>query len=71
MNRQELKCLLECIAEEDVSQGSNIGDHPCPVAIMAIDKAFDEVNILRKLIPNGSYSKKVNMIIGLNYDPKW
>lgn len=58
MNREELTSLLSDLAENDLVQGADIYDHPCTVAIRAIDKCFDDIKSLR---PSAR----------MNYSPEW
>lgn len=69
MNRAELIELLETIAEKDLIEGSDVSDHPCSVAIRAINKAFEDVEVLRKVAPKKTGSKRMQMLTGLRYDP--
>lgn len=72
MNREELFHLLGELAEKDLAPDSDIFDHPCSVAIRAINKAFDDVNTLRGVAHKSmEHSKKVKMLIGLPYNPDW
>ena len=71
MNRKELIQLLQEVALYDRADGSNIYDHPCSVAIRAINEAFEDIETLRKIAPRRVGSKKVQMLTGLSYDPSW
>lgn len=41
MKISELEEILREMAVNDLTEGSDIDDHPCMVAIRAIDKAFN------------------------------
>lgn len=71
MNKTELNEALADIAKKDLSDGADILDHPCAVAIRAINKAFEDIEILRKIAPKKRGSKRVQMLTGLTYDPDW
>lgn len=71
MNRKELVELLQEVASYDLADGSNIYDHPCSVAIRAIDKAFEDIETLRRIAPKKTGSKKVQMLTGLSHNPSW
>lgn len=43
MNKKELIELLEELAQKDLIEGKDIFDHPCTVAVRAINKAFDDI----------------------------
>ena len=76
MNKQDLTELLEDIAKSDLSDGADIFDHPCSVAVRAIDQCFSDVQVLRKVF-NGAvknkspYSKRVQILAGLSYEPSF
>ena len=71
MNKQELIELLEKVAEYDLEEGSELRDHPCSVAIRAINQCFDDIKTLKAVAPKNRGSKKVQMLTGLNYNPTW
>lgn len=75
MNRDELKELLQELAETDLSDGADINDHPCSVAVRAIDQCFDDIATMQKIshrfISMSNASKKVNHLCHLTYDPQW
>lgn len=72
MNREELTEVLETLAEKDISDGSELHDHPCSVAIRALDRCFDDISTLRMQIErHSSQSKKVQHLVGLRYNPEW
>ena len=71
MNRPELTELLEKVAEYDLEEGSKLRDHPCSVAIRALDKCFDDINALRSVAPKKQGSERIQMLTGLSYNPSW
>ncbi len=71
MNIDELKELLEGIASEDLSDGSDLHDHPCTVAIRALDQCYEDIGILRRAFKNKQHSKKVQVLLGLSYGPSY
>jgi len=73
MNRAELIDLLWDIAVEDTVDYADIQDHPCSVAIRALDRCFEDVNLLKRVVSKEVHgkSKKCQILLGLNYDPEW
>lgn len=73
MNKEELTETLKEIAESDLSKDSDIYDHPCSVAIRALDQCFNDIDILKGVVKRSStsYSKKVATIVKMNYNPNW
>ena len=71
MNREELNDLLEQVAANDLAEGADIFDHPCSVAIRAINQAFEDIEKLRKVAPRRKGSKAIQMLTGLRYNPTW
>lgn len=73
MNRNELTELLQKMADRDLVEGADIADHPCSIAIRALDQCFDDVDTLRSVVGNNARgkSKRVQVLVGLNYDPSW
>ena len=73
MNKKELCDLLTEIAERDLVEGSELSDHPCFVAVRAIESCFADIDFL-KAIATGivtDKSKAARMILGLRYNPNW
>jgi len=73
MNKTQLIELLNELAEEDMAEGSEIYDHPCSVAIRALNKCFDDIKLLRE-ISNGFHegkSKRAKILLVTNYNPEW
>lgn len=72
MNRKQLVELLEELAKGDLSEGKDIADHPCMVAVRMIDIAFEDVETLRKVAneQKRSCSKKISLLLGLAYNPE-
>lgn len=71
MNKKQLIDLLAEIAEKDLVQGCDIEDHPCCIAIRAIDQCFRDIETLRKIAPKKKGGKRVQMLTGLGYNPSW
>lgn len=72
MNREELVIVLTGMAKADLADDSDLYDHPCSVAIRALDKCFDDINTLRMQVErHSSQSKKVQHLVGLRYNPEW
>jgi len=73
MDRENLVKLLSEMAAEDLESGADIFDHPCSIAVRAIEKSFEDINVLLRVIRSDTMgrSKKVQMLIGLPYDPEW
>jgi hypothetical protein len=73
MNKEELTELLKEIAENDLNKDADIYDHPCSVAIRALDQCFDDIGILKGVVKrsSASYSKKVAVLIKMSYKPSW
>ena len=71
MDIEELTDLLEHIAEKDLEAGADLFDHPCSVAVRAINKAFNDIELLRLIAPKKKGSKSIQMLTGLRYNPTW
>lgn len=73
MNRKELVELLNEIAEKDLSDGSDIHDHPCTVAVRAINKCFDDIDYLKSIVNSGKkpVCKKAVVLVKTSYTPSW
>ena len=73
MNREELTGLLAELAEADLQEGKDLYDHPCNVAIRAINQAFDDIEVLRRACKykEAAKTKRATMLIELYYDPSW
>ena len=73
MNKTELISLLSGIAEKDTMEGHDIHDHPCSVAIRALNGCFDDIKLLQQVANKQIHgkSKKCQMLLGLNYNPEW
>lgn len=57
MKIEELKGLLTEIAAKDLSEGSDLHDHPCSVAVKVMGAYEDDVDFLIDVI-NGRANKK-------------
>jgi len=73
MNKQGLIGLLEDIAKHDLTEGAELRNHPCSIAVDAIKEAFDDIEFLKRIISGSANirSKRAAMLIGLPYDPHW
>ena len=73
MNKEQLVELLKEVAKNDLSDGMDIFDHPCTVAIRAINQSFDDIECLKRvaLDKSNAKSKKVMMLLKLNYNPNY
>jgi len=78
MNKKSLVGLLNELAEKDLEDGADIFDHPCTVAVRAIEQCFEDIVILKKLCNETvmemkvrGRSKRVQTLVKLNYDPSW
>jgi len=73
MNKEELVYFLEEIAKEDLVNGADVYDHPCSVAIRALNQCFDDVTHLSKVVRGDlmGHSKRTKTLVGLSYNPSW
>lgn len=75
MNKQELVELLERLAMNDLDSDADIYDHPCSVAIRAINDCFSDIESLQRMCRaykiDRRGSKKMQHLMSLNYDPQW
>jgi hypothetical protein len=79
MKKKELIELLEDIAKKDLVDGSDLFDHPCSVAVRALNECFEDIKTLKRLLPKnraGGYrfkngNKRIQMLAGLTYDPEY
>ncbi len=74
INLNQLICKLEDLANGDLTEGSDIYDHPCSVAIRAIESARDDIEYL-KLVLKGKRNidcKRAQVLIKTStYTPKF
>jgi hypothetical protein len=72
MKKAELISLLAGIAEGDLVEGEDIYDHPCTVAIRALNNCFDDIKLLQQIANKQIHgkSKKCQTLLGLNYSLK-
>lgn len=73
MNKFELSEILRMLAEKDLSEGAALEDHPCIIAIKALNRCFDDIETLRAVarkLPS-TQSKKVQVLISSTYDPNF
>ena len=73
MNKKELVELLQDIAGKDLSTDSVIYDHPCSVAVRAIEQYEEDIALLRSIIKGNEspLSERAQAIIKSNYQPAW
>jgi hypothetical protein len=73
MDKQALTTLLEELAIDDLAEGADLRDHPCSVAIRALDQCFDDLNYMKLLVRGvqNKRSKKARTMIVNTYDPSW
>jgi len=73
MNRPELIELLQELVESDLVVGSNIYDHPCAVAIKAINQCFDDIKFLQGIAKGNERNKckRIQVMVKGIYDPSW
>ena len=72
MQKAELMELLMELARKDQVKGTKLSDHPCVVAMRAIDRTFDDINFLLKIARGATYLTKENrgqFLIKLTYNP--
>ena len=70
MNKEELIDLLGEIAEKDLSDGSELSDHPCSLAIRTINKCISDISHLKKIIKGtaNKRSKRSMELLGMSID---
>lgn len=71
MNKTELIELLESIAAGDTADDANIADHPCSVAVRALNQCFEDINTLRRTVHVKSSSKMLTTLRTMKYKPEW
>lgn len=73
MNIESLTDRLEALAALDLAEGADVHDHPCSVAIRALNQCFEDIEYLKRVVKNPKISKsrKAWKILGLSYDPEW
>lgn len=73
MNKAKLTELLIELAEKDLSEGSDINDHPCAVAVRALEQCFNDINALQSAFrgKEKNMSKKIQTLMRLNYNPSY
>jgi len=70
MTLYELTEVLKELAESDLSDDADIKDHPCSVAVRAIEQCVSDINFLKRMNRGEvAASKRAKMLIGLNYNP--
>ena len=73
MNKEELIDLLEDLAKKDLEDGADIFDHPCSVAVRAINKYESDISELQNLAKGSerSKSKRIQTLVRGIYCPSW
>ena len=76
MNKTELIELLEDLAIGDCHPTSDIDDHPCSVAIRALNQCFEVIKTLQGYCPRQTYAshnapKTKVLLVETDYDPRW
>jgi hypothetical protein len=71
MNKADLKDLLQAIAENDLADGCSIYDHPCAIAIRAIDRCFSDIERLQVLVKEKPKCKRDIVLVSARYNPEW
>lgn len=76
MNKTDLVELLEGLAQKDLEPGESLFDHPCSVAVRAIEQSFSDIKTLQTTINinlqnKSGLSKRVQMLTGLSYNPTY
>lgn len=71
MNKTDLIDILTEMAEKDIVEGHDIHEHPCSVAVRAINKCFEDIKTLQAICPKRQGSRRAQMLTGLNYNPEW
>ena len=68
MNRSELDKNLNELAAGDLEPGHDINDHPCMVAIRAMDSLHKDIESLRAIVTNKhSGSKRMQTLIRMGH----
>lgn len=70
LNKLELTSLLADIAEGDLAEGSDLFDHPCSVAIRAINQCFTDIKELQFIARGNEQNKSKSLVRGV-YNPSW
>lgn len=73
MDIGEIKSLLGEIAKNDLNEGSDIYDHPCSVAIRALDGCLEDIGHLKDIILGRTIvnSKKSTVLVQMPYRPTY
>jgi len=71
VNKTDLKELLQAIAENDLADGCSIDDHPCAVAVRAIDGCFSDIERLQVLVKEKPKCKRDIVLVNAPYSPEW
>ena len=73
MNKNDLIKLLEELSKNDLSSGSDVYDHPCSVAVRAINQYSDDVAHLCQVVRGDlmGHPKRTQKLISNAYNPNW
>jgi hypothetical protein len=73
MEKQELTTLLDALAIDDLADGADLRDHPCSVAVRALNQCFDDLNYMKRIVIGVQHkgSKKARTLIVNTYNPSW
>jgi len=77
MKKKELIELLSQLATEDLAEDCKLEDHPCSVAIRAIEQCFEDIDSLRGYIEGSGYEMPLLGEISFQpnpttpYNPEW
>ena len=74
MNKIELIEVLTGLANKDLAKDSSIDDHPCMVAVRAIDQCFDDIGALKDIVEGRTTgkSKRCQVLVKTpTYNPAW
>jgi hypothetical protein len=69
MDVDTLKETLAELAEKDLSDGSNLYDHPCSIAIRAIESYAENINYLRSIITRKNSGKSKSAVTLIKMGP--
>ena len=73
MDKKDLIELLEQVAKEDLVEGKDIFDHPCTVAVRAINQCFEDIEYLQDVATGhkNAKCKKAVLLVQTKYNPEW
>jgi hypothetical protein len=73
MDKKELISLLEELAIDDLADGADLSDHPCSVAVRALEQCFDDLHYMKQMAKgvHNKQCKRARMLILTTYNPSW